>query len=151
MSRSASFSRRKKDRSKGCFSRAGSGAKRREARRIPRSRNTRSKLEYLPLESYLPAFPIWAALTAPIENHLPWHHIVRESVSIDSKEIQVIRKAALANRAFVSFGFSEKIPQHSAGCLYNSNILIGDTGEILVHHRKLVYFEQGQESKLTLE
>jgi aliphatic nitrilase len=44
---------------------------------------------------------------------------------------------------FVSLGISERNPT-SLGALWNSNLLIGDDGAILLHHRKLVptFFEK---------
>jgi len=49
------------------------------------------------------------------------------------------RIAATARRAgvFVSLGFNEGTEQ-SVGCLWNANVLIGDDGAVLNHHRKLV-------------
>jgi Carbon-nitrogen hydrolase len=49
------------------------------------------------------------------------------------------RIAATARRAgvFVSLGFNELGPT-SVGCLWNANVLVGDDGTLLNHHRKLV-------------
>ncbi|KKY34024.1 putative nitrilase [Diaporthe ampelina] len=66
-----------------------------------------------------------------------------ESVFVDGEEIQAIRATAKQTGAIVSIGISEKVHSSSA-TLYNSNLLIGSNGDVLVHHRKLVptFFEK---------
>lgn len=94
-------------------------------------------------ESYIPAFPVWAAFSAPIDNHDWFRVMVRESILVDGAEIAALRHAAERCGVFVSMGFSER-SRHSVACLWNSNVLIGDEGQVLVHHRKLVptFFEK---------
>ncbi len=94
-------------------------------------------------ESYIPAFPVWAALWAPIFNHDLFVLMVDNSVLVPGPELALIAAEAKHRGVFVSMGFSEKNPI-SAGCLWNSNILIDDTGRVLNHHRKLMptYFEK---------
>ena len=48
-----------------------------------------------------------------------------------------MREAARRHEIFVSIGFNEGT-RASVGCLWNSFALIGDDGELLNHHRKLV-------------
>jgi nitrilase len=88
-------------------------------------------------ETYIPAFPVWAALWAPIDNHDLFVRMAEQSVLIDGPEVTRLRAEARALGVTVSIGISERSPV-SAGGLWNSNLLIGDDGEILVHHRKLV-------------
>ncbi|WP_457811531.1 carbon-nitrogen hydrolase family protein [Sinorhizobium meliloti] len=94
-------------------------------------------------ESFLPGFPIWAALYPPIRSHEHFKRFLNASVYADGPEMERVRKAASDNGVFVSIGFSERNPASVAG-LWNSNVLISDTGEILIHHRKLVatFFEK---------
>ncbi|MBY3136472.1 carbon-nitrogen hydrolase family protein [Rhizobium laguerreae] len=94
-------------------------------------------------ESFLPGFPVWAALYPPIQSHEHFKRFLTASVYIDGPEIERVRKAASDNGVFVSIGFSERNPA-SVGGLWNSNVLISDTGQILIHHRKLVatFFEK---------
>jgi aliphatic nitrilase len=63
--------------------------------------------------------------------------MVAHSIRIDGPEIAVIAAAARRHGVFVSLGFSESTPV-SVGCIWNSNVLLGDDGSILNHHRKLV-------------
>jgi aliphatic nitrilase len=94
-------------------------------------------------ESFLPGFPLWTALHAPIRTHAHFARFAAASVFADGPEIARIRQAAARACVFVSLGFSERDPA-SVGSLWNSNLLIGDDGSVLVHHRKLVptFFEK---------
>ena len=94
-------------------------------------------------EGFVPGFPIWAALRAPIENHEFFKMLARESLRVDGPEIGRVREAARRHGVHVSLGFSEGTVA-SVGCLWNSNILIGPDGAILNLHRKLVptYYEK---------
>ena len=94
-------------------------------------------------ESFIPGFPIWAALWSPMENHDLFQRFVENSLLCDGPEVAAIAAQAKKFNIFVSFGLSE--PSHaSVGCIWNSNILISDQGETLIHHRKLVptFFEK---------
>ena len=88
-------------------------------------------------ESFIPAFPVWAALWAPILNHDLFERMVENSLYIDGPEIAALRAEAKRLGVFVSMGISER-SHASVGCIWNSNVLIGDDGAILNHHRKLV-------------
>ena len=88
-------------------------------------------------ESFIPAFPVWAALWAPIHNHDLFVRMAANSITIDGPEIAAVREGARRHGIVVSLGFSE-LSSYSAGCLWNSNVLIDERGEILNHHRKLV-------------
>ncbi|KAF1845541.1 carbon-nitrogen hydrolase [Cucurbitaria berberidis CBS 394.84] len=94
-------------------------------------------------ETFISAFPVWSALRPPTENHALFQRMVHESIYADGEEIERLREAARSTGTLVSIGFSER-SRHSNGCLYNSNLLIGTEGEVLVHHRKLVptFFEK---------
>jgi nitrilase len=88
-------------------------------------------------ESFVPGFPVWAALYAPILNHEFFRTFAAEAVMVDGPQIDRVRAAARRHGIHVSLGFTEGT-RASVGCLWNSNILIGPDGAILNHHRKLV-------------
>lgn len=88
-------------------------------------------------EVYLPAFPLWSALRAPLYNHESFRRMAANSARVDGPEIGRIRAAARRHGVMVSYGFSEGT-EASVGCLWNSNVLIDDAGRIINHHRKLV-------------
>lgn len=88
-------------------------------------------------ESFLPGFPLWNALIRPIDGHAMFRRFAENSVRIDGAELREIADAAAQHRIIVSIGISE-VSAHSEGCLWNSNVLISERGELLNHHRKLV-------------
>lgn len=88
-------------------------------------------------ESFLPGFPVWAALQAPIYSHGFFRTLVAEAQKLSDGAVRAIRTAARRHGVFVSLGFTEGTDA-SVGCIWNSNILIGPDGGILNHHRKLV-------------
>ncbi len=88
-------------------------------------------------ETYLPAFPVWSALRAPIYNHELFQRLVANSLFVDGPEMRQVRNAARSAGVLVSLGFNER-STHSVGCLYNANVLIDADGSILNHHRKIV-------------
>ncbi|GAB1201093.1 hypothetical protein APSETT444_010480 [Aspergillus pseudonomiae] len=94
-------------------------------------------------ESFISAFPIWSALRPPTENHDLFQRMVRESIHADGEEMLAVRATARKCNVTVSLGFSEKVHTSSA-TLFNSNMIIGSQGNVLVHHRKLVptFFEK---------
>jgi predicted amidohydrolase len=88
-------------------------------------------------ESFVPAFPLWAALRAPIHNHDFFRRLAREAVLADGPELGAIARAAKEHDIHVSIGFTEGT-HASVGCLWNSNALFGRDGSLLNLHRKLV-------------
>lgn len=88
-------------------------------------------------ETYVPAFPLWCALRAPLYNHKWFSRLADCALRVAGPEIA--RVCAVAKRAdvFVSLGINEGT-ENSVGCIWNSNVLIGPDGKILNHHRKLV-------------
>lgn len=94
-------------------------------------------------ETFIPAFPVWSAVRSPAENHDLFRRMALESVFADGEEVAAIRSAARDAGIMVSVGISEKAPS-SIATLYNSNLIIGNHGDVLVHHRKLAptFFEK---------
>lgn len=88
-------------------------------------------------ESFIPAFPLWAGIWAPIYNHDLFAAMVDNSLHVPGPELGQIAACAKRHQVFVSIGFSEVNPL-SAGSIWNSNILLSDQGVILNHHRKMV-------------
>jgi aliphatic nitrilase len=88
-------------------------------------------------EAFLPGFPVWPALEAPIRTHGLFKKLAASAVAIDGPELARIRQTARRKGIFVSIGFTEGT-NTSVGCLWNANALIGADGTLLNHHRKLV-------------
>ena len=88
-------------------------------------------------EAFIPAFPVWCALQSPIHNHDLFRQLAASSIRAPGPEIAAVSEAARNAGVFVSLGFNEGTDA-SVGCIWNSNVLIGDDGRVLCHHRKLV-------------
>ncbi|KZP15294.1 carbon-nitrogen hydrolase [Athelia psychrophila] len=88
-------------------------------------------------ETYIPAFPVWSSVRPPTQNHELFARMAAESVYADGPEVRALRDAARELGVMVSVGISEKV-RYSVAALFNSNIIIGKDGEVLVHHRKLM-------------
>jgi nitrilase len=88
-------------------------------------------------ETYVPAFPLWSAVAAPIYNHDWFKRLAANSLRCPGPELERVAAAARRHGIVVSLGFNEGTAD-SVGCIWNSNVLIGEDGAILNHHRKLV-------------
>ena len=75
-------------------------------------------------EVFLPGFPVWAGIEAPIRTHELFKKLAASAVSINGPELARIRQTARQKGIFVSIGFTEGT-KTSVGCLWNSNALIG--------------------------
>jgi aliphatic nitrilase len=80
-------------------------------------------------ETYIPAFPVWAALWAPIENHDLFVLMAEQSVSMQGPEIAALQREARSLDVTISMGISESSPA-SVGLIWNSNVLIRPDGAI---------------------
>jgi nitrilase len=88
-------------------------------------------------ESFVPGFPVWAGVQAPIKNHEFFKRIAANSIEVPGPEVATLCAAACEHAITVSIGVSERSAV-SLGCLWNSNLLIGADGTLHNHHRKLV-------------
>src|SRR5262245_20799756 len=103
---------------------------------IAEAANAGARLIAFP-ESFVPGFPVWAAVQAPIRNHDYFKRFAANSIEVPGPEVEQLRDAAREHAIVVSIGVTERTPV-SVGCLWNSNLLIGADGALLSHHRKLV-------------
>jgi aliphatic nitrilase len=88
-------------------------------------------------ETYIPAFPVWSALRAPIYNHDLFCRLAANAMTVPGPEVERICATARSAGVIVSLGINER-SSASIGCIFNANILIGPDGSILNHHRKLM-------------
>ena len=88
-------------------------------------------------ETFVPAFPVWSALCAPIYNHDLFCRLVANAMLVPGPELDRVCATARKHGMIVSLGINERV-ESSAGCLYNSNVLICDQGQVRNHHRKIV-------------
>ena len=85
-------------------------------------------------EAFIPGFPLFASTAAPVDNPGAFQRYVQASIYADGPEIGKIRAKARERGVVVSIGFSER-SRRSIGCVWNSNIVVGEDGEVLAHHR----------------
>ena len=88
-------------------------------------------------ETYIPAFPVWCGLRAPIHNHALFRRLAANTMRVPGPELEQIAATARSCGVFVCLGFNEGT-DISVGCIWNSSLLIGDDGRVLCHHRKIV-------------
>lgn len=88
-------------------------------------------------ETFVPAFPIWCAVRAPLYNHGYFRTLAAQAVHVDGPEIARLCSIARKCAVMVSMGINE-VGEASVGCIWNSNLLIDEDGRIINHHRKLV-------------
>src|SRR5438477_1191495 len=89
-------------------------------------------------ESFVPGFPVWASVQAPIKSHEYFKRLAANSIAVPGPQVQQLCDAAREHGMLVSIGISERSTA-SVGCLWNSNLLIGDGRRLLHHHRQLVH------------
>ncbi|MDQ4059080.1 MAG: carbon-nitrogen hydrolase family protein [Actinomycetota bacterium] len=88
-------------------------------------------------ESFVPAFPVWNLVLAPLDQHHLFRALYENAVPVPSE--QTDRMAALARRhdVYLSVGITERSAV-SMGAVYNTNLLFDPSGRLLNRHRKLV-------------
>lgn len=88
-------------------------------------------------ETFIPAFPIWCALRAPLYNHEFFKTLAANALKMQGPELARICDVTRKHGVFVSLGFNEGTDA-SVGCIWNSNVLIDEKGRVINHHRKMV-------------
>ncbi|KAK9778184.1 putative CN hydrolase domain-containing protein [Seiridium cardinale] len=82
-------------------------------------------------ECFIPGYPCWIwSRLVDFEMNVKY---IKNSLKIDSPEMETIKTAARDNGIAVSLGFSE----NDDDSLYISQVLIGADGEVKVHRRKM--------------
>lgn len=88
-------------------------------------------------ESFIPAFPVWNLLLAPVDQHDLFRRMFLASILVPSPATGQLSEIARRHGVYLSVGVTERTDT-SMGCLYNTNLLFGPSGELLNRHRKLV-------------
>ena len=70
-------------------------------------------------ESFVPGFPVWTAVQAPIRSHEYFKRLAANSIEVPGPEVQQLARRAREHAIVVSIGFTERAPV-SVGCLWNS-------------------------------
>ncbi|WP_264558008.1 carbon-nitrogen hydrolase family protein [Flavobacterium sp. N1718] len=87
-------------------------------------------------EVFISAYPYWNWIMTPVQGSKWYEELYRNSVSVDSAPIRRLQDAARENGIHVVIGMNER--GESYGEIYNTNLIIDDTGALIGKHRKLV-------------
>ncbi len=88
-------------------------------------------------ESYIPAFPLWNMLYAPIDQHAFYRRIYDNAIEVPSPQVDRLGDIARRHRVVLSVGVTEKCTE-SMGTMWNTNLLFDADGTLVNRHRKLV-------------
>ncbi len=89
-------------------------------------------------ESFIPGFPSWVHMLAPMDQHELFKKMVQNSIEIPSPDFFQLQQIARDNNIFLSIGITEKAPKQSIGVLWNTNLIFDRNGNMIARHRKLL-------------
>ncbi|MDR2744988.1 MAG: carbon-nitrogen hydrolase family protein [Desulfovibrio sp.] len=89
-------------------------------------------------ETFIPGFPTWVHLHAPVDQHALFQKMVESSIEIPSPAFSELQRIARDNSIFLSVGISEKAPRQSIGVMWNTNLIFDRHGNMIARHRKLL-------------
>lgn len=90
-------------------------------------------------ENYVPGHPSWLHYVPPADptSLRSMTRLFNQAVEILGPAVDALREAAARNTIVVVMGLTERVPG-STGTLYNTQLVIDATGEIVGRHQKLV-------------
>lgn len=88
-------------------------------------------------ESFVPAFPVWNLIYAPMDQHGFFRRLFDNAVQVPGPHTKRLSEIAKRHRVLLSVGITEK-GSVSMGAMWNTNLLFGRDGSLLNRHRKLV-------------
>lgn len=87
-------------------------------------------------EVFVAGYPYWNWIMTPVQGSKWYERLYKNSVAADDPEIKRIEQAAKENNIHVVIGINER--GTSYGEIYNTNLIIDNTGQQIGKHRKLV-------------
>jgi nitrilase len=88
-------------------------------------------------ESFLPGFPVWNLVLAPVDQHQYFRALYENAVLVPGPQTERLADLARGHGVHLSVGVTERSPV-SMGGLFNSNLLFDREGRLVNRHRKLV-------------
>ncbi|HTT06827.1 MAG TPA: carbon-nitrogen hydrolase family protein [Steroidobacteraceae bacterium] len=88
-------------------------------------------------ESYIPGFPLWNMLHAPIDQHVFYRRLFDNALAVPGPQVEQLGEIARRHGVVLSVGVTEK-GAISMGAMWNTNLLFDSDGRLLNRHRKLV-------------
>jgi predicted amidohydrolase len=96
-------------------------------------------------ESWLSGYPVWLDVCKDVNlwDHEPiksvWADMFNNSVDVSSDELNPIKKLLAENNMYATIGINEKVLNGKGNnTIYNSLLIINDSGQLINHHRKLM-------------
>ncbi len=88
-------------------------------------------------EVYIPGYPYWNRLENVFRTTGYYEELLRNAVRVPGPETERLSDAARRAGIYLLVGINERVPV-TVGTLYNTNLLFGPAGELLLRHRKLM-------------
>lgn len=88
-------------------------------------------------ESFVPAFPVWNLVLAPVDQHGLYEQLYRSAVLVPGRHTAALGDTARRCGVFLSVGVTERSAT-SVGTMWNSNLLFDPAGRLINHRRKIV-------------
>jgi nitrilase len=93
-------------------------------------------------ESFVPGYPDWIWRLRPGDDNATtsdiWARFMPETVDLERDELAPLRAAAARRSVTVAIGITERDGEFSRATVYNTFVVIGPSGDVLLRHRKLV-------------
>ncbi|MFQ5896148.1 MAG: carbon-nitrogen hydrolase family protein [Nitrospinota bacterium] len=88
-------------------------------------------------EVFIPGYPYWNRMEPAFKTRPYFIELVKNSVEVPSPATERLCDAAREAGAYVVIGINER-PANTLGTLFNTNLVMGPRGRILLRHRKLM-------------
>lgn len=87
-------------------------------------------------EVFVAGYPYWNWIMTPVQGSKWYEALYKSSVKVDDAVMQPLFQAAKNNNCHIVIGINER--GDSYGEIYNTNLIIDNTGKLIGKHRKLV-------------
>ncbi len=88
-------------------------------------------------EVFIAGYPYWNWIMNPIDGSKWFERLYKSSIEISGPEVKKLCQVAKKNNCIVVIGCNER-NNRSSGLMYNTNLIIDNTGELIGVHRKIV-------------
>jgi nitrilase len=113
----------------------------RAVERVEEAADAGARLVAFP-ESFIPGYPDWIWRLRPFKDFTTssdiWSRFLPETVDLEQDDLAQLRDAARRRGVTVAVGITERDGMFSRSTVYNSFVVIGPDGSVLLRHRKLV-------------
>lgn len=88
-------------------------------------------------ESFVPGFPVWNLVLAPVDQHELYEHLYREAIEVPGAALDGLGRIAAMHGVYLSVGVTERSTT-STGTMFNTNLLFDPSGQLVNQRRKIV-------------